>query len=115
MKKYKKYIEHPRVLPAAFIAVILFSVTCRLSAVTLEGNPFTPSGADYQIFAMQEVEPSNPNDGGADVHPQVNTNFEFTPSIGVSYDTGGGKLTDFGIGLYLNSKGDTESTGLKIQ
>jgi hypothetical protein len=109
----KKYIEHPRVLPAAFVAALLFSFTCPLSAVTLQGNPFTPSGADFQIFALQEVDAAHPL-GNDSFHPQVNTDFEFTPSIGVSYDKGNGSLTNFGLGLYQAGT-STFSTGLNIR
>lgn len=110
----KKYITHPRVVPAAFIAVLLFFVTGPLRAVTLQGNPFTPTGSDFQIFALQGIDSSTPT-GKTGFNPQVNTDFEFTPSIGVSYDKGNGSLTDFGLGLYYNSAQQVQSTGLHIQ
>lgn len=110
----KKYIGTGRGLPASLIAVLLFCVASNLSAVTLQGNPFTPSGSDnFQIFAVQGVDTSNPL-GLDGFSPQVNTDFEFTPSIGVSYDTGGGQLKDFGIGLF-QSGNSTFSTGLNIR
>lgn len=107
-------IENPRVLPAALIAVLLLTVTCRLSAVTLEGNPFTPSGSsNFQIFALQGIDSSHLF-GDNNFSPQVNTDFEFTPSIGVSYDNGNGGVTNFGLGLY-QAGNNTFSTGLNIR
>jgi hypothetical protein len=99
----------------AFVVLLFLTVTCHLSAVTLQGNPFTPSGStDFQIFAEQGVDASNPL-GLDGFSPQVNTDFEFTPSIGVSYDQGGSKLKDFGIGLFQDASKNTFSTGLNIQ
>ena len=43
----------------------------------------------------------------------MDENFEFSPSIGVTYDMGG-KLTDFGLGLYTDAQGHAESTGLMV-
>jgi hypothetical protein len=82
--------------------------------VTLQGNPYTPAGANFSIYAAQGIDASHPT-GTSGYATQVNTNFEFTPSIGVSYDTGGGKLTDFGIGLYAGSSKQAESTGLNVK
>jgi hypothetical protein len=84
------------------------------NAVLLVGNPFTPAGANFQIIGLQGINSSNPL-GATGFEPQVNNNFEFTPSIGVSYDQGGGKLKDFGLGLYSDSSKQTVSTGLQIQ
>ena len=84
------------------------------------GNPYTPNGADYTITGVQNVDDSNP--GGQILSgTQVNTNFEMTPSIGVTYQNVNGGLVDFGLGLYTdNGKGgkggggSAESTGLRI-
>ncbi len=84
-----------------------------LQAVTLQGNPFTPPDANYQIYALQGVDSSHPL-GLTGFSPQVNTDFEFTPSIGVSYDKGGGQLKDFGLGLFKGSDNAVFSTGLNI-
>ena len=79
----------------------------------LQGNPYTPPGADFDIFALQGID-STHTFGDSSFHPQVNTDFEFTPSIGVSYDQGNGNLHDFGLGLYQNSQHNTFSTGLNV-
>ena len=82
-------------------------------AVTHQGNPYVPAGANFKIFAHQGITPSNPF-GDAETAAQVNLNFEFTPSIGVSYTGADGKLKDFGIGLYAPMKNAIASTGLEI-
>jgi hypothetical protein len=79
-----------------------------------QGNPFSPTGADFQIVALQGIDSSSML-GKTGFAPQVNMNFEFNPSIGVTYDNGSGKLTDFGLGLYANAAHQTQSTGLQIQ
>jgi hypothetical protein len=100
--------------PAAFIALLLFVVPCRLPAgVTHHGNPFVPAGANFQIVGLQGIDASTPT-GKTSFSPQVNTDFEFTPSIGVSWDQGNGHLTDFGIGLYSDAAHTVQSTGLEI-
>lgn len=105
-----------RAVRAVFATAMGFTVllsASSLQAVTRQGNPFTPPGADFQIFAEQGVDSSHPL-GLTGVSPQVNTDFEFTPSIGVSYDKGGGQLKDFGLGLFQDSSHNTLSTGLHI-
>jgi PEP-CTERM motif len=82
-------------------------------AVVQLGNPFTPSGANFQITAVQGIDASNPF-GKTGFSPQVNHDFEFQGSTGVSYDAGGGKLTDFGLGLYNGPGNTVQSTGLRI-
>src|SRR5690348_11240407 len=82
-------------------------------AVFLRGQPYTPAGADFTMTAVQGINAANPL-GDSSKHPQVNGDFEFKDSIGVSYDTGGGKLTDDGIGLYQDPAKNTFSTGLMI-
>jgi len=97
--------------PAVFIAM-LFLVPCGLqAAVDRVGNPATPRlGANFDIFALQGL-----NDSGVDsLAFAVNRNFEFDQSIGVTIDLGGGKLKDFGIGLYQDAAKVTHSTGLEV-
>ena len=65
------------------------------------------------MFAVQGITPSTPT-GITGVNPQVNGDFEFDDSIGVSYDKGGGQLKDFGLGLYKNSANQVNSTGLRV-
>jgi hypothetical protein len=84
------------------------------NAVLLQGNPFTPVGANFQIFALQGIDDSTPT-GKTGFSPQVNRDFEFPGATGVSYDQGNGHLTDFGLGLYFNSSNQVQSTGLNIQ
>jgi MYXO-CTERM domain-containing protein len=96
-----------------FSAAALLGLSCAHAAVIRQGPTYTPSGADFTISALQGIDSSNPL-GQSGFAPQVNNNFEFTPSIGVSYDKGNGQLTDFGLGLYAGANNTTESTGLKI-
>jgi hypothetical protein len=113
MKKSTMTTKNYMKLPGAFVGVVLFFVAGHLLAVTQLGNPFTPSGANYTIYARQGIDSAHAT-GNTSFSPQVNKDFEFTPSIGVSYDTGGGTLKDFGLGLYT-SGASTFSTGLNIQ
>lgn len=87
--------------------------------VTLQGNPYVPPEAtSFQIFARQGIDAAHLF-GDNNFSPQVNTNFEFTPSIGVSYATvdskGKTSLTNFGLGLYQGSGASVFSSGLNIQ
>ena len=99
---------------SALVAACLAMASSNAHAVVLLGSPFTPSGADYQIYALQGIDASNPT-GKSGFNPQVNRDFEFQGATGVSYDKGGGQLTDFGLGLYFNGQNQVQSTGLKIQ
>ena len=103
----------PVALPLLAAAAFLFA-SSQAQAVFLRGQPYTPAGADYSIFAVQGIDASNPQ-GQSGFNPQVNGDFEFPGSTGVSYDNGSGKLTDFGIGLYNNAQNQVQSTGLNIQ
>ena len=97
-------------------ALIAFALTIAWSnahATFLRGQPFTPAGANFSMSAAQGIDASHPN-GVSSFHPQVNGDFEFKNSIGVSYDDGTGKLKDFGIGLYQDQAHNTVSTGLMI-
>jgi hypothetical protein len=78
----------------------------------LQGNPYVPTGANFQIVGLQGIDAAHPL-GQSGFQTQVNTDFEFTPSIGVSYDTGNGTLKDFGLGLYQDAAHNTFSTGLR--
>src|SRR6476660_6725564 len=64
-------------------------------ATFLRGQPYTPTGADFTMTAVQGIDASHPN-GNTSFHPQVNGDFEFKDSIGVTYDQGGGHTKDFG-------------------
>jgi hypothetical protein len=97
--------------PALLIAT-LFLLPCGLQAAVVRvGNPADPRlGATFDIFALQGL-----NDSGVDsLAFAVNRNFEFDNSIGVTIDLGGGKLKDFGIGLYQDAAKATHSTGLEV-
>jgi len=81
------------------------------AGVVEEGNPYTPAGANYAIYAIQNVDPTSTNASGAtQTGANVNLNFEHNGSTGVTYTGSNGKTTDFGIGLYS----PTQSTGLDI-
>jgi hypothetical protein len=90
------------------MAMLLFTGPS-LQAVDRVGNPLILPGANFSIFALQDI---NSNPLGVPAF-SVNRNFEFPDSIGVTYSLGG-KLTDFGIGLYEGAGKATESTGLEI-
>ncbi len=95
------------------VAVALFlSSAASSSAVTLVGSPFRPAGASFTISAAQGINASHPT-GDSSFSPQVNQDFEFPGSTGVSYQKGG-QLTDFGLGLYSDSNNAINSTGLRI-
>jgi hypothetical protein len=79
------------------------------------GNPFTPAGAtNFDILALQGIDASTPT-GKSGFSPQVNRDFEFPESIGVSHDQGNGHLKDFGVGLYSDAAKQIQSTGLEIR
>jgi len=100
---------------AALLAVgTLLIANSSANAVLLVGNPFVPTGANFQMFALQGIDSSTPT-GKSGFSPQVNRDFEFPDSIGVSYDQGNGQLTNFGLGLYFNSQQQVQSTGLNIR
>jgi hypothetical protein len=94
-----------------FMAILLFVVPCLHAAVVRVGNPAMPRlGATFDIFALQGL-----NDSGVDsLAFAVNRNFEFDNSIGVTIDLGGGKLKDFGIGVYEDTAKVQHSTGLEV-
>ena len=110
----KTYTNRLRPFAAALIAVLALLGASRASATVRDGNPFTPAGADYTIYARQGIDSTTPNGKTSGFSPQVNQDFEFQNTIGVSYDTGGGTLKDFGVGLYA-ANGVTQSTGLNVQ
>ena len=95
------------------LAIGLAIATQNARATFLRGQPFTPTGANFSMSAVQGINPANPT-GTSGFHPQVNGDFEFKDSIGVSYDQGNGQLKDFGLGLYQDSSKNTFSTGLNI-
>jgi hypothetical protein len=97
----------------ALLALALAIAGPNAHATFLRGQPFSPTGADFQISAVQGINASQPT-GATGFHPQVNGDFEFKDSIGVSYDDGTGKLKDFGIGLYQDAAKSTQSTGLMV-
>ena len=90
-----------------------FTIASSAHAVVLLGPTFTPTGANFQITAVQGITDSTPL-GATGVSPQVNQDFEFQGSTGVSYDTGGGHLTNFGLGLYSGANNSILSTGLRV-
>ena len=102
-----------RNVSVALLTMALAMASQNAHATFLRGQPFTPAGASFSMTAVQGINPSQPT-GATGFHPQVNGDFEFKDSIGVSYDTGGGVLKDFGLGLYSDASNNTQSTGLMI-
>ena len=93
------------------VAVLLVAAASSANAsVTLLGNPYTPQGANYSIYAVQNIDLTNGTGNG---NPQVNLGFEFDDGIGVSYSQANGSLRNFGLGLY--NSGGLQSTALRIQ
>jgi hypothetical protein len=104
-------IPKQALLPA-LVAAVSALVTVNANATVELGNPYTPAGADYTITAKQGVNSTN-GSGGTSTGAQVNQDFEFKGTLGVSYSpTNNGKFTDFGVGIYNN--GGTFSSGLNI-
>src|ERR1700722_13669865 len=104
MKVTKQSTVIKRSFACTIIVCALAGFNSTASAVVEEGNPYVPAGADFQIFALQGIDSSNPT-GQSSFSPQVNLDDEFADGIGVSYDAGssggkggkGGGLTDFGL------------------
>ncbi len=99
-------------IAALFLFALLLSVP-NAHATFLRGQPYTPTGASFSMSAVQGINSSHPT-GTSGFHPQVNGDFEFQNSIGVSYEDSTGHLKDFGLGLYQDSAHNTFSTGLRI-
>lgn len=96
------------------VVALAFAIsTENANATFLRGQPYTPTGANFSMTAVQGITPTTPT-GITGVHPQVNGDFEINGSIGVSYDQGNGNLKDFGLGLYQDSAKNTFSTGMMI-
>jgi hypothetical protein len=109
----KKNLIAKQALLPALVAGVLALASVNANATVQLTNPYTPAGADYTITAFQGVNSTN-GSGGTSNGAVVNSDFEFKGTLGVSYSpTGGGKLTDFGLGIY-SSGGSTVSTGLNI-
>ena len=100
-------------LSVVLLAIALAFACQTAHATFLRGQPYTPTGASFTISAVQGINPSQPT-GASGFHPQVNGDFEFKDSIGVSWDDGTGKLKDFGLGLYQDPSKALQSTGLMI-
>ena len=108
----KKNLITKTAMPA-LVAGVLALMNTNANATVQLTNPYTPTGADYTITAWQGVNSTN-GSGGTSSGAVVNSDFEFKGTLGVSYSpTAGGKLTDFGIGIYSQG-GSTVSTGLNI-
>lgn len=98
----------------SLVAALAFAITVHSAHATfLRGQPFTPTGANFTMTAVQGINAANPL-GDSSKHPQVNGDFEFQNSIGVSYDQGNGQRKDFGLGLYQDSAKNILSTGMMI-
>lgn len=93
-------------------SAVALAFSASVSAQTRQGNPYVPTGANYTITGVQGISDANPM--GTTNGAQVNTDFEFKPSIGVTYSQSNGSLKDFGIGLYQAAGTTAASTGLRI-
>jgi hypothetical protein len=101
-------------LAAVFLASAFFISLSANGAATRHGHTYVPPGANYTIFGLQGIDTSHMFGDGSTT-AQVNSGFESSEGLGVTYDPGNGKLTDFGIGLYQSTQMQTKSTGLQIQ
>lgn len=102
----------------AVLGIINAIHSIQVDAQTLHlGNPYSPTGATYQIYAYQDMTPGATSLTGTQTGASVNQDFEFTPGIGVSRtgkDAKGNPISiDFGIGLYDAVPGSL-STGLDV-
>lgn len=98
------------VIPALVAAALLAVAASSANAVTDLGNPFRPTGANFQIYGEQNVNLSTGQSQGGT--PQVNLNFEDTAGYGVQYTNAMNNQTEFGIGLYDTTP---PTTGLRLQ
>jgi hypothetical protein len=99
-------------VPVLFAALLVVAASSANGAVTLLGNPYTPTGADFSIHAIQGLDLSTGNGSGGS--PQVNLGVEFDDGLGVSYTDQNNHLRNFGLGLY-SAQNQTLTTGLRIQ
>src|SRR4051794_7629717 len=85
------------------------------AAATHLGNPYVPQGANFTVSGLQGIDSANLL-GQSGFSTQVNQNFEFKGTLGVTYqkDDKGGKLSDFGLGLYQTASKAIESTGIRV-
>lgn len=111
--KSRLLMQRSIIFPGLISALMTFGAYSANAAVTLLGNPYTPSGANFSISAIQGINLSTGDGSGG--NPQVNLGVEFADGIGVSYTQDNGQLKHFGLGLYSPSHNQTESTGLRIQ
>lgn len=96
------------------VVALAFAISAQTAHATfLRGQPYTPTGADFTMTAVQGIDAAHPN-GNSSFNPQINGDFEFKDSIGVTYDQGGGHTKDFGLGLYQDSAHNTVSTGIRV-
>src|SRR5690348_12166852 len=95
------------------LALGLGTLAQNVHATFLRGQPYTPPGADFTMTAVQGIDAAHPN-GNSSFNPQINGDFEFKDSIGVTYDQGGGHTKDFGLGLYQDAAHNTVSTGIRV-
>lgn len=111
----KSYPLLPRsnALPALLAALLFVAASSANAVVTLLGNPYTPSGANFSIYAVQGLDLSTGNGSGG--NPQVNRGVEFDDGLGVSYSQPNGNLTHFGLGLYSDAQHQVQTTGLRVQ
>lgn len=100
-----KHLVIPALVATALLAVAVSSA----NAVTDLGNPYTPAGANFSIYAEQNVNLSTGQSQGGT--PQVNLNFEDTAGYGVKYTNASNMQVEFGIGLYDTTP---PTTGLKL-
>jgi hypothetical protein len=116
--RMKRHLDSNLLRPAALVALVLAALASHVGAapnnVTLLGQPFTPTGADFQIFALQGIDASH-TFGDGSIAPQVNVGFEFADGIGVTYSNASNQATNFGIGLYQGAANSTLSTGLEVR
>lgn len=80
-------------------AMLLAMTTFSVAAPIELGQPYTPTGENYSITALQNLTPLT-LDYGISSGANPNVNLGFQGGFGVRYTNADGVLTDFGIGLY---------------
>ncbi len=79
------------------------------------GSSLRPAGANYTIYAVQDINAANPT-GVMNVGPGlfINQNVEYTGALGVTYTVGSGSVSkEPGMNLYNNGlTAGIQSTGL---
>jgi hypothetical protein len=105
-RKSSRVLPRPNAFSVLLAALLVAAAPTVHAVVTLLGNPYTPTGANFSIYAVQGLDLSTGNGSGG---------VEFDDGLGVSYSQPNGNLTNFGLGLYSDPQHQIQTTGLRVQ